>query len=567
MSTVAGKYDIVRRIAVGGMGEIFLARQFGLEGFDRLVILKTLLPDLAQDEEAVRSFLDEARIAATLNHPNIVGIYEVGVWEGLHFIAMEYISGETISGLLSAAHKTKQTVPPLVSARIIRDAAAGLSHAHEATSIDGSPLGIIHRDVSPQNIMVREDGVAKVVDFGIARAANRLARTSTGAVKGKVGYMAPEQLQGRELSARTDQYALGVVLWEMLVQRRRIERSDDPMRAIHTIVYNDIEPPGNHRRGIPPELDAIVQRMAARDPEQRYPDCKAVVLALEEVIESQEQSTRETDVAGVLSALAGEAVKARKENVTPSGQSFFLESSKSDVKRPSAGAEGTTAVVDAVRPKRRWLGATLSLAIAAGILAGLVWTFSPQIFDGGAPSATVAQPEVQAAVTPAPAPDPVVATLRVESTPDGATVRSGSLVLGTTPLVTTQLAPNAHHVLEIDKKGFQPKSLEVELGQGDQAPVQVELEALPEPKARPKPRSRPAPTAAVAADGYLTLETVPWTQVSIDGKPYGLTTLVRVKLPAGKHQLRMTNEGAGIDETRLVTIPAGKTRKMKIDLR
>ncbi|MEO1174282.1 MAG: serine/threonine-protein kinase, partial [Myxococcota bacterium] len=236
MSAVVGKYDIVRRLAVGGMAEIFLARQVGLEGFDRLVILKTLLPDLAQDEESVRSFLDEARIAATLNHPNIVGIYEVGVWEGLHFIAMEYISGETISGLLVAAHKNQRSISPLVSARIIRDAAAGLAHAHDATTIEGSPLGIIHRDISPQNIMVREDGVAKVVDFGIARAANRLARTSTGAVKGKVAYMAPEQLVGRPLSARTDQYALGVVFWEMLTQRRRIERSDDPMRVINTVV-------------------------------------------------------------------------------------------------------------------------------------------------------------------------------------------------------------------------------------------------------------------------------------------------------------------------------------------
>ncbi len=563
MTSVAGKYDIVRRIAVGGMGEIFLARQSGLEGFDRLVILKTLLPDLAQDEEAVRSFLDEARIAATLNHPNIVGIYEVGIWDRLHFIAMEYISGETISGLLSAAHKTQQNLPPLVSARIIRDAAAGLAHAHEATAIDGTPLGIIHRDVSPQNIMVREDGVAKVVDFGIARAANRLARTSTGAVKGKVGYMAPEQLQGRELSARTDQYALGVVLWEMLAQKRRIERSDDPMRAIHTIVYNDIEPPGNHRRGIPPELDAIVQRMAARDPEQRYSDCKAVALALDEVIESQAESTRETDVAGVLATLAGDAVKARKENVTPSGQSFFLESSKSNAARVLSDAHGETetALVEQHRPRKSWMPAALALVVVLGTAGGLVWTFAPDLFNRVTSGPSAGEPSVETVAASPPV--PLTATLVVDSVPEGATVRSGTLVLGTTPLSTTQLAPNARHVLEIDMKGYETETIAVDLGAGEQAPVRVELEALPPPK----PRNRSAAKPQLAGDGFLTLETVPWTEVSIDGKPYGLTTLVRVKLPAGQHLLRMTNNGAGIDETRTVTISSGKTRKMKINLR
>ncbi|MEM6532688.1 MAG: serine/threonine-protein kinase [Myxococcota bacterium] len=563
MSSVVGKYDIIRRIAVGGMAEIFLARQIGLEGFDRLVILKTLLPDLAQEEESVRSFLDEARIAATLNHPNIVGIYEVGVQDGLHFIAMEYISGETISGLLVAAHKSEHKISPLVSARIIRDAAAGLAHAHEATTVEGVPLGIIHRDISPQNIMVREDGVAKVVDFGIARAANRLAKTSTGAVKGKVAYMAPEQLVGQELSARTDQYALGVVLWEMLTQRRRIERSDDPMRVINTVVHEDIPPPGDFRRGLPPELDAIVQRMAARDPEERYPDCHSVAFALGEVIESHAESTRETDVAAVLRTLAGETVKARKENLTPTGQTFFLESSKT--KLPPEALSGANPLENEATPKRPRLVA--SLAFFAVIVAAVLGWYTAQTAER---QVLAAEPVADAGTPTVAVATPKSATLQIVTTPAGATVRSGSMVLGTTPLETSQLAPDARHVLEIGKKGFVAQSVTVDVTEGPQDPVEIQLAPVP-PPVRSRAKSRTNPTSQASADskkeGFLTLETVPWTKVSIDGKPYGLTTLVRVKLAPGKHTLHMTNAAAGVNAKRVVEIAPGKTRKMKIDLR
>lgn len=167
---IFGKYDIIRRLALGGMGEVFLSRQTGV-AVDRLVILKSLLPELAEQEGFVDQFLDEARVAATLNHPNIVGIYEVGLWNGQYFIAMEFIHGEDLSKLYRAAKKQKEKVPFEVSAKIIHDAALGLDHAHAAKAMDGTPLNIVHRDISPQNIMVRGDGVTKVVDFGIAKAS------------------------------------------------------------------------------------------------------------------------------------------------------------------------------------------------------------------------------------------------------------------------------------------------------------------------------------------------------------------------------------------------------------
>src|ERR1043165_4815958 len=252
------------------MGEVFLARQSGVAGFDRLVILKSLLPDLAAQEDFVDQFLDEARVAATLNHPNIVSIYEVGLWNGTYFIAMEYIKGDNLSRLQRAAERQKNRVPLDVAAFIIHDAAHALDHAHKATDIHGKPLSIVHRDISPQNIMVRTDGVTKVVDFGIAKAANRSSRTATGLLKGKVQYMSPEQVSGQELDGRADQFALGVVLWEMVAGRKLFSGGTD-LDVLRAVISAPIPKLTEIVPDVPAELERCVERMLARERNQRYP--------------------------------------------------------------------------------------------------------------------------------------------------------------------------------------------------------------------------------------------------------------------------------------------------------
>ncbi len=257
------------------MGEIFLARQVGLAGFDRLVILKTMLPELAEEEGLVEQFLDEARVAAKLNHPNIVSMYEVGEWQGRYFIAMEYISGDHVGRLLMAARRAGLKMPPLVAAKIIHDAALALDHAHTARDVDGTPLTVVHRDVSPQNIMVRDDGVTKVIDFGIARAANRSVRTRTGCIKGKAPYMAPEQIAGKPLDGRTDQFALGIVFWELLTHERLFYAEND-VDVLRMVLNYRIPPPSSVVPNVPPELDEVVLHMLERAPEARYVSCGAV---------------------------------------------------------------------------------------------------------------------------------------------------------------------------------------------------------------------------------------------------------------------------------------------------
>ncbi|MFH1808316.1 MAG: PEGA domain-containing protein [Pseudomonadota bacterium] len=319
---VFGKYRVIRRIAVGGMGEIFLARQTGVAGFDRLVILKTMLPDLVEEEGFLDQFLDEARVAATLNHPNIVNIYEVGQWQGVYIISMEYIKGDHLGRLIQSSIKAKKPIPYLVASKIVHDAALALDHAHFAVDTDGKPLSIVHRDVGLQNIMVRLDGVAKVVDFGVARAANRSTRTRTGMVKGKLPYMSPEQAAGADLDGRSDQFSLGVVLWEMAT-RRRLFKSDNDLITLRKLIHEPIPAPSTVVPDFPVPLDAIIMRMLQRDREARFPRCADAAAAIQAFLDSTPTPVGESAVSAYVRDVLAEKVEEDLHDLTPTSESPF----------------------------------------------------------------------------------------------------------------------------------------------------------------------------------------------------------------------------------------------------
>jgi len=314
---VLDKYEVIRRVAQGGMGEIFLARQVGVAGFNRLVILKTLLPELAEQSEIKEQFLDEARIGATLNHPNIVGIHEIGSFDGLYFLVMEFIDGDTLAGLQRAAAKKKASIPWVVSAQIVRDTAKGLDHAHHATDPStGQRLNIIHRDVTPQNIMVRLDGVVKVVDFGIAKAAGSDPRTAAGEVKGKLSYLSPEQISGASTSVdhRADQFSLGIVLWELCTGRRLFNQKN-PLDIFKKILAHDIQPPTTIVPQVPPALERIVMKMLSHDPGDRYARCADAALDLQAWLDSL--AGRIDPTSQFVDRLIGEDARARLSDLTP----------------------------------------------------------------------------------------------------------------------------------------------------------------------------------------------------------------------------------------------------------
>jgi hypothetical protein len=280
---LVGRYEIHGRIAAGGMASVHFGRLHGGAGFARTVAIKRLHPHLAEDPEFLATMIDEARLVARIHHPNVVATLDVETTDGELLLVMEYVRGESLAALARAQSQRGQRVPlPIVSA-IAVGALYGLHAAHEATSDRGEPLGIVHRDVSPQNILVGVDGLARVIDFGVAKAAGRLMTTREGVVKGKVAYMAPEQLAGRPVTPTADVYAMGVILWELLAGRRLFE-GDSEAAVLGAVAAGSIAPPRRHVPELPAALDALVMRAVDRDAGRRFATAREMAEHLESVV-------------------------------------------------------------------------------------------------------------------------------------------------------------------------------------------------------------------------------------------------------------------------------------------
>jgi serine/threonine-protein kinase len=275
-----GRYEVISHLATGGMAQIYLARQTGLGSFERHVVLKTILRDRANDHRFVTMFLDEAKLAATLNHQNVAQVYEVDQADGAYFMAMEYVHGENARAILETTLRRGWTIPLELAVMIISGAAAGLHHAHERRGKNGQPLNIVHRDVSPANIMVGYDGSVKVLDFGIAKAEERATKTVGGTIKGKYGYMAPEQCKGKAIDRRSDIFALGICLYELTTLRRAFKGNDD-FETMKRIVSGDVIVPSIAVPGYPRELEAIVLTAMATDPNARFQSGQELIEALD----------------------------------------------------------------------------------------------------------------------------------------------------------------------------------------------------------------------------------------------------------------------------------------------
>ncbi len=275
-----GRYEVIAHLATGGMAQIYLARQSGLGQFERHVVLKTILRERASDQRFVTMFLDEAKLAATLNHQNVAQVYEVDQADGAYFMAMEYVHGENARALLETTLRRGWTIPLELATMIISGAAAGLHHAHERRGKNGQPLNIVHRDVSPANIMVGYDGSIKVLDFGIAKAEERATKTVGGTIKGKYGYMSPEQCKGKSIDRRSDIFALGIVLYELTTLRRAFKGNDD-FETMKRIVSGDVVLPSVAVPNYPRELEAIVLTAMANDPGARFQTAQEMIEALD----------------------------------------------------------------------------------------------------------------------------------------------------------------------------------------------------------------------------------------------------------------------------------------------
>src|SRR5262252_5373536 len=275
-----GKYELLMPLAAGGMARIYIGRSTGIGSFERHVVLKLILPERANDHTAVTMFLDEARLAASLNHQNVGQVFEVGEDGGIHYLAMEYVHGQDLRALLAKAGSTGTRVPLDLALTVVAGAAAGLHHAHERRGPDGTPLGIVHRDVSPSNIMIGYDGAVKLLDFGIAKATSRSVETQSGIIKGKFAYMAPEQCRGREVDRRSDVFSLGIILYEISTQHRCF-RAYIELYTVHRIVTGDVVRPTRLVPQYPQALEAIVMKALAVDAVTRYQTAGQLLEAIE----------------------------------------------------------------------------------------------------------------------------------------------------------------------------------------------------------------------------------------------------------------------------------------------
>ena len=305
-----GNYEALLQLATGGMATVYVARQIGAAGFERLVVVKRVHPHLLSNREFYDMFRDEARVAAMLHHPNVVPVTDVVEADGELFLVMEYVDSVALSTLLKAAADLGQRLPPAAVVRVMVDTLSGLHAAHEALDMRGNRLEIVHRDISPQNLIVGVDGTSRLIDFGVAKARHRLTETKSGSLKGKYGYMSPEQTKAQPIDRRADLFSAGIVLWEAL-SGARLFRGENEFDTIRRIAEGPIAAPSSIVASLPRELDAVVLKALARDRDQRFQTATEFIEALEGAYFPA--PTR--DVAAIVKAYCGERVDGRRKTL------------------------------------------------------------------------------------------------------------------------------------------------------------------------------------------------------------------------------------------------------------
>jgi serine/threonine-protein kinase len=368
---VVGRYALYDEIASGGMAAVYIGRLLGPAGFSRTVAVKCLHAQFAKDPEFVAMFLDEARLAARIRHPNVVATLDVVAQSNELFLVMEYVEGESFSRLERTTWARSEQMPlPIVSA-IVTDMLSGLHAAHEATDDHGDALHIVHRDVSPHNVMVGRDGVSRVLDFGVAKAAARIQTTRDGQVKGKFAYMSPEQLTRKPVDRRTDVFAAAVVLWEALAGER-LFAADDPGAIVTRVLTDEIVPPSHKVPSVPTVLDAIVMKGLSRDPDRRYATAEEMARAIESVV----VPARPAEVKKWVTDVAGKALAERAAHIAE----IESQSSRLDAAAPPSSRRETsqatdlshTAPVESLRSRRTWVALAAFIVLGGGVTFALV---------------------------------------------------------------------------------------------------------------------------------------------------------------------------------------------------
>ncbi len=528
-----GKYVLVGEIAVGGMAEVFLGVKKGLEGFLKVVVLKRVLPHFNENQQFIRMFIDEARIAARLDHPNIVRTYEFGELDGQFYTVMEYLPGEDLRSVLRKLSMTKQWMPVHVAVGIVMQICAGLGFAHELTDTSGHPLDLVHRDVNPANIIITYGGEVKIIDFGVAKT--NTTATVTGTIKGKIAYMPPEQVLARGVDQRSDIFSAGVVLWELLTGRRLFGRPTDAA-TLYAIMNDPVSPPSRYRPDVPRELDAIVMRALSRAPDDRHSTAQELSAALEHFMATQPKFDSRI-VAAMVEELFGTRRANAKRAISQScslGQNISLVMKlRTEVRAELAAsletfANGSTSDV-AAQPLPGVRRFASRPAIVAMALAGIVCVLGVVYAASGSSEGSEARK--------APG------TLLVESEPQGAAISIGGEPTGMkTPATLTGLAAK-QVIVRVELAGFTTIAQPIDVPANGELAKKFVLEP---------------------AQGRLVLADLPrGASVVVDGTEYLAGDVVDVL--GGTHQVRVVVGGKTIVQQQLETTAGFQRWKLSGD--
>ncbi|MBX3247588.1 MAG: serine/threonine protein kinase [Myxococcales bacterium] len=552
-----GRHVLCYELASGGMGTVYLAKTEGPGGFEKLVALKRVHPHLARDHRFATMFLDEARIAARIHHPNVCGVHDFGEEEGTFYLTMPYIAGEPLHRVLRAASRAEgplAALRPWMMARIVTDVCEGLHAAHELRDEEGRLLEVVHRDVSPQNVMVGYDGSARILDFGVASARHRHYQTSTGEVKGKFAYLAPEQIDAKPADRRVDIWALGVVLWEGIAGRRLFAR--EAMAAVVRAVTHDPIPPlADAVPGIAPELQAVVDRALARDPAQRYRTTREMGRDLLAAL-SRHHVLGPADVAEWLEALFPEGRRSVERLVELSRVLSLTEVSGIE-EAPTRAAAPTPTPTPTVEPAIAPLqaapavvpaGRRAAFVGAAALMALLGVGIGVGVSLGG--SRDDVRDDLRDDVLRAPA------SAFAPPTPRGAASADGA---------DAPPAPEAARV-EADLSAPAPAAA---------PPAQDAFGAPATPEPEPEPAPSASPPSAAATMASATARGAGTVNVAVPGGwaivYRGRTRLGEApgsfSLPAGTQQIGVQPFGEGPIQRRSVDVPAGGVVRLSVAAR
>ncbi|MEL6345861.1 MAG: serine/threonine-protein kinase [Myxococcota bacterium] len=547
-----GRYYLVDKIAIGGMAEVFKARRFSDGGFQMLLVIKRILQQFSENDEFIQMFVDEAKISVQLQHPNIVQIYDFGKLRDNYFIAMECVEGKDLKSILRTLAHRRKLMPQEFAVYIAHEVCKGLDYAHKKADMNGRPLGIVHRDISPSNILLSYDGDAKIADFGIAKAQTSAYNTKDGVLKGKFEYMSPEQASGQIVDFKSDLFSAGILLHEMLTGRR-LFKTDSDLRTLEKIKSVAIQAPSARNPRVPPALDAIVMRALSRDPAERFRDAKEMQTALAEHLYPATPSMTGDSLGEFMKELFRDEISAERQRLQQGTRLAtdlheHLLSIQPENTEEWTGSF-TSQTLQSSPPPRRM---SALLLVALVVLLPLAGIGAYVMFDQQPP--------------PTEEPTPITSgILHVEVRPSGTAARyllDGN-VLGEGATLTQELNADQKHTLRVEATGYIPHEESIVVAAGERLRLSVRLQpvplppepvviATPEPVASPDPKPEPVaapPRAAPPSPPRMRFSSTPaGATIKLDGEVIGQTPLTwSDSRPNTEHKVEYALDGYEIE--------------------